>query len=46
LISVIIPTYNEADNIEPTVARISSARRVEIIVADGGSSDFTTPGRG
>jgi len=41
LISVIIPTCNEADNIVPTVARIRSAERVEIIVADGGSSDET-----
>ena len=44
LVSVIIPTLNEADNIERTIV---SARRdygtdeVEIIVVDGGSTDGT-----
>jgi rSAM/selenodomain-associated transferase 2 len=44
LVSVVIPTLNEADNIERTIA---SARRdygteaVEIIVVDGGSTDGT-----
>jgi uncharacterized protein len=40
-ISVIIPTYNEVDLIESTVARLNSVESVETIVADGGSSDGT-----
>ena len=43
-ISVIIPTYNEADNIGSLVSylkRIPATCPVEVIVADGGSSDAT-----
>jgi len=46
MISVIIPTYNEADVIEQTIAETQKAAAsgcsVEIIVVDGGSSDETT----
>jgi rSAM/selenodomain-associated transferase 2 len=40
VISVVIPTWNEADNIEATI-RSAIAPGVEIIVADGGSTDGT-----
>lgn len=40
-ISVIIPTLNEAPNIEATVTGLQTYRDVEIIVADGGSRDDT-----
>lgn len=43
-ISVIIPTLNEEENIAQAIARLrlsSGPGRVEIIVADGGSSDRT-----
>jgi rSAM/selenodomain-associated transferase 2/rSAM/selenodomain-associated transferase 1 len=42
-ISVIIPTLNEADNIEKTIERIGTAKNREIIVVDGGSHDNTVP---
>jgi len=41
-ISVIIPTYNEASQIEKTISYLTSPHIVEIIVADGGSTDNTT----
>src|SRR5918993_1638523 len=44
MISIIIPTYNEADQIEETIGKIHSANRhneIEIIVVDGGSTDDT-----
>ena len=44
LISIIIPTYNEADQIAETIRKTlaaSSGNPVEIIVVDGGSTDGT-----
>ncbi len=42
LVSIIIPTLNEADSIKQTLEALKfSARTVEIIVADGGSRDET-----
>ncbi len=43
-ISIIIPTYNEAENIESLISyllRIEQKESIEIIVADGGSTDST-----
>ncbi|MDF1578796.1 MAG: TIGR04283 family arsenosugar biosynthesis glycosyltransferase [Desulfurivibrionaceae bacterium] len=40
-ISVIIPTLNEADNLRATLESLRPGRDLEIIVADGGSSDAT-----
>ncbi len=44
MISVIIPTYNEAENIESLIKFLlvnSALNQIEIIVADGGSTDDT-----
>jgi len=42
LISVIIPTFNEAENMHALLASLSSQTPVpQIIIADGGSSDAT-----
>ena len=44
IVSIILPTYNEAENIAEAIARISVAMREvphEIIVADDDSPDFT-----
>jgi rSAM/selenodomain-associated transferase 2 len=41
-ISVIIPTLNEADNLGATLGPLQNIAELEIIVADGGSSDATT----
>lgn len=41
LVSVIIPTFNEAANIAPLLEKIQASQPHEIIVADGGSSDAT-----
>lgn len=46
MISIIIPTYNEADQIEQTIGKTHAANgghQIEIIVADGGSTDETIP---
>ena len=46
MISIIIPTYNEADQIQQTISKIHAANgehEIEIIVADGGSTDETVP---
>jgi len=42
-LSIIVPTLNEAQIIVPALTRLESLRErgVEIIVADGGSSDGT-----
>ncbi len=40
-ISVIIPSYNEEKNILKTIQSVQQGFHVEIIVADGGSSDAT-----
>lgn len=40
-LSVVIPTLNEEDAIAATLAAAQDARHVEIIVADGGSTDRT-----
>lgn len=40
-LSVIIPTLNEAENIEETLSRFRAAGVDEVIVVDGGSSDAT-----
>jgi rSAM/selenodomain-associated transferase 2 len=40
-ISIIIPTLNEADNIQETINIIQCSNNVEIIVVDGGSEDKT-----
>jgi rSAM/selenodomain-associated transferase 2/rSAM/selenodomain-associated transferase 1 len=41
LISVIIPTLNEAKTIKPTISNLKKCRQTEIIVVDGGSQDET-----
>jgi len=41
LISIIIPTLNEADVIKATIARLPGSEKVEILVVDGGSRDNT-----
>lgn len=46
VVSVIVPTLDEADNIDPLLTRLTDALRssglaFEILVADGGSSDET-----
>ncbi|MFQ5737947.1 MAG: TIGR04283 family arsenosugar biosynthesis glycosyltransferase [Acidobacteriota bacterium] len=41
LISVIIPTLNEAQNLAATLDSLGAARDIETIVVDGGSSDAT-----
>ncbi|MDP8935893.1 MAG: TIGR04283 family arsenosugar biosynthesis glycosyltransferase [Cyanobacteriota bacterium] len=40
-ISIIIPVLNEAPTIAPVISTAGQAQNVEIIVADGGSSDGT-----
>ena len=40
-ISVIIPTFNEADEIGRAVASALQSRRVEVLVVDGASTDGT-----
>ena len=41
-IAVLVPTLNEANLIGPLLQSLHRARFVEIVVADGGSSDATT----
>jgi len=41
LISIIIPTLNEADVIAETISGLSQSEQVEILVVDGGSRDGT-----
>ena len=41
-ISIIIPVLNEASTIASVISTALEAKNVEIIVADGGSSDGTT----
>jgi rSAM/selenodomain-associated transferase 2 len=41
LISIIIPTLNEAENLGTTLANAQKGKGVEIVVVDGGSSDDT-----
>jgi rSAM/selenodomain-associated transferase 2 len=44
MISIIIPTYNEADQIQQTIIKTlasNGGHQIEIIVADGGSTDET-----
>lgn len=41
LLSIIIPTLNEADTLPATLERVSHASDIEIIIADGGSQDAT-----
>jgi rSAM/selenodomain-associated transferase 2 len=44
MFSIIIPTYNEADQIATTLSKVyagSEDHKIEIIVVDGGSSDET-----
>ena len=41
LISVIIPTLNEANAIEATISNLKNCRQTEIIIVDGGSQDQT-----
>jgi glycosyltransferase involved in cell wall biosynthesis len=46
MISIVIPTYNEADQIAQTISKTNAAKgehQIEIIVADGGSTDETLP---
>jgi rSAM/selenodomain-associated transferase 2 len=40
-ISIIIPTLNEADNIDRAIASIPISHHVEVIIVDGGSTDRT-----
>ena len=40
-IAVIIPTLNESDVLSATLASVGQSSRVEVIVADGGSTDDT-----
>lgn len=46
MISIIIPTFNEADYIAATISKTRAANdghQIEIIIADGGSTDVTIP---
>ena len=46
MISIIIPTYDEAEQIAETIIKTHEANgghQIEIIVADGGSADETVP---
>ena len=40
-LSLVIPTFNEAETIDSVIREIPEAYRVDIIVADGGSTDGT-----
>jgi rSAM/selenodomain-associated transferase 2 len=40
-ISIIIPTLNEANNIDRAIASIPISQPIEVIIVDGGSSDRT-----
>jgi rSAM/selenodomain-associated transferase 2 len=40
-ISIIIPTLNEAANIEKSIASIPISQQIEVIIVDGGSRDHT-----
>ncbi|WP_414751998.1 TIGR04283 family arsenosugar biosynthesis glycosyltransferase [Anabaena sp. CCY 9910] len=40
-VSIIIPTLNEADNIQQTIATTQPSVNIEVIVVDGGSQDDT-----
>ena len=42
VISIVIPTLNEAENLAATLSSTESRVELEIIVVDGGSSDSTT----
>ena len=43
MLSIIIPTYNEAEKISMTLKQVRDASRIknEVIVVDGGSADKT-----
>jgi len=41
LLSIVIPTFNEAAIIEQTLDRLAGLKNLEVIVADGGSTDGT-----
>ena len=44
VVSIIIPTLNEAENIEATLEHIhhsANGRNIEVIISDGGSNDLT-----
>jgi len=41
LISAIVPTYNEAEHIAATLHSLATASNLELILADGGSTDET-----
>ncbi len=46
MISIIIPTYNEAEQVAETISKTNAANnehQIEIIVVDGGSTDETIP---
>lgn len=45
MISIIIPCYNEEENINTTIEKIlkESIKNIEIIICDGGSNDNTIP---
>ena len=38
---VIIPTYNERENLEPIIARVLAAAAIDVLVVDDGSPDGT-----
>jgi glycosyltransferase involved in cell wall biosynthesis len=40
-LSLVIPTFNEAETIGAAIRQIPAAYRLNIIVADGGSTDGT-----